>query len=71
MPRALKDMAIEQIRHVAMSESLINFINLDPDKEFTIEEYRNAILEHASPLDSSRNLNIKDYLPKLYNLLYS
>lgn len=71
MPRVLKDTAIEQIRHVSMSESLINFINLDPDKEFTMEEYRNTILEYASPLDSSRDLNIKDYLPKLYNLLYS
>lgn len=72
MPRVLKDKALAQLYEIPGTEVLTRFINVEPsiDKEFTLEEYRDAILKYTLPLDKSRNLNFKECLPVLYNLLH-
>ena len=70
MPQSLKDKALEQLSQVPGTEVLQNFINLEPSVEYTLEEYQNEILNYTIPLDKSRNLNFKECLPVLYNLLH-
>mgnify|MGYP000574814159 CR=1 FL=1 len=72
MPRELKDKALTQLSEIPGTEVLTRFINVEPslDKELTLDEYRDAILKYTLPLDKSRNLNFKDCLPVLYNLLH-